>query len=98
MTVLGRVISGAEFLSSLSRGHGPLGFFEKPEQNISIKSIHLASDVPEKDRTNFEVLKTESPLFQKMIEARSHRSEEWFHYTPGHIDICNIPVPVREKK
>ena len=98
VTVLGRVISGMEYLSSLPRGHGPLGFYEKPEQQIPIESVKLATDLPEKERTLFEVLKTESPLFKKLIEARAHRNEEWFHYSPGHIDICNVPIPVREKK
>jgi cyclophilin family peptidyl-prolyl cis-trans isomerase len=97
VTVIGRVIQGMEFLSSLPRGHGPLGFYERPEQNIPIHSIRLASDVPKKERIELEVLRTDTPLFAKWIEARRNRSEDWFHYKAGHIDVCNLPIPVRMK-
>lgn len=99
VTVVGRILRGVEFLSSLPRGHGTLGFYdkEKNEKNVPIRSIRLASEVPEKERTNIEVLKTDTPLFEKMIQARRNRVEEWFRFQAGKIDICNFPVPVREK-
>ena len=98
VTLLGRVIQGMEFLSSLPRGHGKLGFYEKPEQNVAIQSVRLASDVPEKERTNLEILRTDTPLFAQLIESRRNRVEDWFHYQADHIDVCNVPVPVRTAK
>lgn len=95
-TVVGRVIFGMEYLSSLSRGHGPLGFYDKGEANVPIKGLHLASDVPEKDRVKLEILRTDTPLFKKYIESRRNRVEDWFHFQAGHIDICNVTVPVRK--
>lgn len=44
VTLLGRVVRGMELLSALPRGTGPMGFYEKPEQNVPIKSIRVASD------------------------------------------------------
>ncbi|MGZ3722214.1 MAG: peptidylprolyl isomerase [Bdellovibrionales bacterium] len=96
-TVVGRVVQGVEFLSSLPRGHGALGFYEKPEQNVAIKSIKLASDVPEKERVQLEVLRTDTPLFEKLIEAKRNRAEDWFHFQAGHVEACNVTVPVRKK-
>lgn len=97
VTVVGRVLQGMEFFSSLPRGHGNMGFYEKTEKNMTIRSIRLASDVPAKDRVELEVLRTDTPLFAQIIEARRNRVEEWFHYRAGRIDVCNFPITVRLK-
>lgn len=98
VTLLGRVIQGIELLSSLPRGKGKMGFYEKPAENITIKSVRVAADVPEKERTPLEILRTDTPLFKKLIEARRARREEWFHYQAGRLEVCNVPVPARERK
>jgi len=95
VTLLGRVVQGIELLSTLPRGTGKLGFYEKPEQRSPIKAIRVAADVPAKERTNLEVMRTDTPLFQELIESRRNRKEEWFHAQAGHIDIANVPIPVR---
>jgi peptidylprolyl isomerase len=98
VTLLGRVLDGIERLSSLPRGSGKMGFYEKPEQNVIIQSVRVASDVPEKERAELEVLRTDTPLFAQLVESRRNRREEWFHSQAGHIDACNVPVPVRVKQ
>jgi peptidylprolyl isomerase len=75
---------------------GQLGFYEQPEQRVPVKSIRLAFEVPESERTNLEVLRTDTPLFTRYIEARRNRREEWFTTPAGHIDVCNIAIPVRD--
>lgn len=95
VTLLGRVVQGIELLSSLPRGTGPMGFYEKAEERKEIKSIRVAADVPKADRTEIELLRTDSALFVDLIEARRNRSEEWFHIPAGRIEICNVPLPVR---
>jgi peptidylprolyl isomerase len=96
-TVFGRVIQGMELLSSLPRGNGPMGFHEKPEQYVPIRSIRVAADVPLAERTDLEVMRTDTDTFRQLVEARRNRSEEWFVFQAGHIGLCNIPVPVRNK-
>lgn len=96
-TLLGCVVQGIELLSTLPRGTGRLGFYEKPEQRVPIKSIRVAADVPEAERTELEILRTDTPTFQKLIEARRNRSEEWFQVQAARVDIGNVPVPVRLK-
>ncbi len=96
ITVVGRVVQGMERLSVLPRGTGPLGFYEQPGQRVPIKSLRLAADVPKKDRLALEVLRTDSPLFSELVEARRNRRDEWYKHMAGHIDLCNVPLPVRE--
>jgi peptidylprolyl isomerase len=98
VTLLGRVLQGIELLSALPRGSGPLGFYEKPEQRVPIKSIRVVADIPATERSVLEVLRTDTPLFQQLIESRRNRREEWFHYQAGRIEICNVPVPVRKQR
>jgi peptidylprolyl isomerase len=96
VVTFGRVLRGMELLSSLPRGTGPLGFYEKPEQRTPIKSIRIAADVPESERTAIEVLRTDTALWTKFVESRRNRHEEWFVAAANHIDVCNITVPVRD--
>jgi len=98
VTLLGRVIQGMEQLSELPRGTGGLGFYEKASQRVPIKSIRVAADVPAAERTALEVLRTDTPLFQDLIESRRNRHEEWFQYQAGHIELCAVPIPVRTPK
>jgi peptidylprolyl isomerase len=98
VTLIGRVLQGMEFFSSLPRGHGVLGFYEKPEQNVTIRSIDLAANVAEKDRIDLEVLRTDTSFFKEWLESKRNRKEDWFHYQVNHIDVCNVPIPVRVKK
>lgn len=95
VTLFGRVVRGMELLSSLPRGAGAMGFYDKPEQNLPVRSIRVAADVPASERTELEVLRTDTPLFQEWIESRRNRREEWFKFAAGRIEICNVPVPVR---
>jgi len=96
ITLVGRVVQGMELLSVLPRGTGPLGFYEKAEQRVPIKAIRLAADVPEAERTKLEVLRTDTPLFDAMVESRRNRRDDWYKRPAGHIDLCNISIPTRE--
>jgi peptidylprolyl isomerase len=95
ITVVGRVIQGMELLSVLPRGTGPLGVYEKAEQHVPIKSITLAADVPDAQRTPLQLLRTDTPLFTAVVEARRNRRDDWYKVPAGHIDLCNVPLPAR---
>jgi peptidylprolyl isomerase len=97
VTLLGRVVQGMELLSALPRGTGALGFYEKPEQRVPIKSMRVASDIPATQRTELEVLRTDTPTFTAYVEARRNRREEWFKVPAGHVDVCNVPIVARAK-
>ena len=95
IALVGRVISGMEILSTLPRGTGPLGFYEKPEQRVPIRTIRVGSDLPAAERANLEILKTDTPTFASLVESRRNRRESWFKNSAGYVELCNVPIPVR---
>jgi len=97
VTLLGRVISGMELLSALPRGSGALGRYEHAGERVPIRAIKLAADVPAAQRTELEVLRTDTSTFLAYVEARRNRHEEWFKVPAGRVDVCNIPIPTRPR-
>jgi peptidylprolyl isomerase len=97
IALVGRVLEGMEQLSALPRGTGPLGFYEKPEQRIALVSARLGTDLPEAERPNFEVLRSDSMSFARWVEARANRRDAFFVRPAGGADICNLMPPVRRK-
>jgi len=95
VTLVGRVVKGIELLSTLPRGTGALGFYEKPEQRVPILSVKLAADVPPAQQSRLEVLRTDTATFAQLVEARRNRREDWFKVPVGHIELCNVPLVVR---
>ncbi len=97
ITLVGRVLQGMPLLSSLPRGTKALGFYEKPSEFVPIKSIRLAADVTAADRTNLEVIRTDTPLFTTAVAALRNRGGDWFKVPAGHVELCNVPIAVRAK-
>lgn len=98
IAVVGRVIEGMEYLSSLPRGTGPLGFYETPEERTEIRSVDLMSEMPtDKPLPQYEYLSTESKSFAAYVAKRANRSDDFYKVPAGGVDICNLPVPVRRK-
>jgi peptidylprolyl isomerase len=97
VTLVGRVLKGIELLSSLPRGSGEMGFYIQSEPPVPIISMRVASDLPPTQRAPLEVLRTESATFRTVLEHRRNRREAWFKFNPAHIDLCNVPLPVRAR-
>ncbi len=97
ITLVGRVLQGMPLLSNLPRGTKALGFYEKPSEFVPIKSIRLAADVTASDRTNLEVIRTDTPLFTTAVAALRNRGGDWFKVPAGHVELCNVPIAVRAK-
>ncbi|PPU92276.1 peptidylprolyl isomerase [Xanthomonas albilineans] len=95
ITVVGRVVKGMELLSVIPRGPDPMGFYENPEQRTPIRAIRLASDVPAAGRTALQLLRTDTQTFRDVVEARRNRHDNFYKRPAGHIDLCNVPLPVR---
>lgn len=98
ITVVGRVVSGMPLLSTLPRGAAPMGFYDKPEQNVPILSMKVAADVPVEQRARFEVMRTDSAAYKAAVEAQRNRGGPWTKVPAGHIELCNAPIPVRERQ
>ena len=97
IALVGRVVQGMELLSTLPRGTGPLGFYEQPSQYVPIRSARLAADLPPAERPPLEVMRTDTPTFAALVESRCNRSDDWYRVPAGHIDLCNVPIPVRPR-
>ncbi len=95
VTLVGRVVRGMEHLSTLPRGTGRLGFYERSEEHAPIESIRLGSELPAAERARLEYLRTDTPTFEALIAARRTRTESWFARPTGRIGVCNVPLPVR---
>ena len=95
IALVGRVIEGIEHMSSLPRGTGALGFYEKEEERVPILSVRLGNAA--KDVPAFEYLSTDSKSFAAYADARANRRDAFFNIPAGGADICNIPVPIRRK-
>jgi peptidylprolyl isomerase len=97
IALVGRVVSGMEHLSTLPRGKGPMGFYEQPGQYTRIGAIRVAADLPPEQRSELEVMRTDTPGFSAYVESRRNRREEWFQVPVGHVGLCNVPLLVRPR-
>ncbi|KRG44164.1 peptidylprolyl isomerase [Stenotrophomonas pictorum JCM 9942] len=95
ITLVGRVLKGMELLSAIQRGPEPMGFYDDAAQRTPIKAITLASTLPVEQRVPLQVLRTDSKTFAATVEARRNRVDGFYKRAAGHIDLCNIPLPVR---
>ncbi len=92
VTLIGRVIDGIEHLSSLPRGTGELGFYENESERVPIRSQRFATS----DDPAWQALRTDTATFEKLVQSRRHRGDEWFADPVDAIGICNVPLPVRK--
>jgi peptidylprolyl isomerase len=95
VTLLGRVVQGIDLLSALPRGTEALGFYAKAEQRVAITHVRVQADIPAAERIALETLRTDTPTWAAFVDARRNRREEWFVQPTGHIELCNVPIPVR---
>ena len=95
IALVGRVVEGIEFLSSLPRGTEALGFYKTAAERTAIASVRLASELPAGARPRLQYLSTESASFAAYANARANRHDAFFIRPAGGADVCNIPVPVR---
>jgi peptidylprolyl isomerase len=97
VALLGRVVKGMQLLSSLPRGSADLGFYAKNEVPVQIKSMRVAADLPAAERTDIEVIRTDSTAFAALLESRRNRPEAFFKVPANRIELCNVPIAVRER-
>jgi peptidylprolyl isomerase len=95
VTLLGRVVQGIERLSSLPRGTEALGFYATPEQRVPVIRVQVQADLAPEERIRLDALRTDTPIWSRFVEARRSRHESWFVEATGHIELCNVPLPVR---
>jgi peptidylprolyl isomerase len=98
IAVVGRVVQGMDLLSARPRGSETMGFYKKTDSLVTIGSVRLAADLPYAERTNLEVLRSDSASFAAVAEARRNRHDDFYIAPAGYIELCNVPIPVRPIK
>jgi cyclophilin family peptidyl-prolyl cis-trans isomerase len=98
VTIIGRILMGVEYLSSLPRGTSELGFYKTEKEYVKIKSIRFGNEVEKSEQLNIEVMRTDTQTFTNFVKARTYRRHAWFVDPAGRIELCNVIVPVRMKK
>ena len=96
LAIAGRVLEGMPLLSSLPRGGNAMGFYDKPAQRLAITSVRIAADMPNNDGVNIEVLRTSSPTFAAIINAKRNGHNAFYPEPVGKVGLCSIEVPTRE--
>ena len=97
IALVGRVVAGIEYLSSLPRGTGKLGFYDKGQRATPIASARLASELPAAERPRFEYLSPASASFAAYVRAKENREPPFFTVPADGADVCAVPVPVRAR-
>jgi peptidylprolyl isomerase len=95
LTMLGRVVQGMEIMSAFPRGTGDAGFYKTPADYRRYADIKVAADVPASERTDLEVMRTDSASFATLVNSRRWRKDDFYKQPVGRIGLCNITVPVR---
>lgn len=98
LAVAGRVIQGMELLSARPRGPAPMGFYTDKSQRAVIESVRLASELAPAQRPKIEVLRTDSPTFARLVDAKRNRHDAFYTVPAGKIDLCSISIPARAPK
>lgn len=95
ITVVGRVVKGMDVLSSLPRGPGAMGFYDKPERYIPITQARMLADIPAAEQPAIEIMRTDTATWRKLVEASRHAIGGWAVRSALHSNICNRTVPTR---
>ena len=97
LTVLGRVIDGMGLVQAAPRGvidNDPET--DDFEERLMLEGMTMAADLPEEERPRWQILDQSSATFQELVRARKARPDEFFYYRPQHVNLCQMPIPVRE--
>lgn len=97
LAVVGRVVEGMQWLAALPRGPEPMGMYKDPDQRTAIESVRLVSSLPATEQPKLQVLRSDSASFNRLVEANRNRRGAFYRFPVGHIGICDVPLPVREK-
>lgn len=97
IALVGRVLEGLDRLSAHPRGTEALGFIKEEKDQIPIRRIALAADMPAASRPAFEVMRTDTAAFDAYVTGRANRSGQFFRVPAGGVDLCNVNVPIRRR-
>jgi len=97
MNVFGRVIDGMDVVQQIRRGPAANnGIIQDDTASSRIRTMRLASDIPEDERLSAFVMDTTSRGFAKLLKDRKNRKQKFFHHKPPKVlDVCQVPMAGR---
>ena len=97
MNVFGRVVHGMDAVQRIRRGPADdNGIIADDEAMTRIRSITMASDIPDSERLRALVPDTTDKSFGKLLKDRRDRKNKFFHHRPPRVlDVCQVPVSGR---
>ena len=95
ITVVGRIVKGMDVLSSMPRGPGAMGFYDKPEAYVPITRARMLADIPAAEQPHIEIMRTDTSTWRNLVEASRHAIGGWAVHSALHSNICNRSVPTR---
>jgi peptidylprolyl isomerase len=91
-TIVGRIIEGMRYLSSLPRSDAEMGVYATEAERMPIVSVRLASDIPAAERPHFEYRAADNPRFAALIAKRAHPEPPMVAIGAS---VCDVPLPTR---
>ena len=71
-TLVGRIVDGMQYFSSLPRSDAAMGFYATPAERTGITRVTLASDLPAADRPHYYYRAADNARFAAAIARREH--------------------------
>jgi peptidylprolyl isomerase len=100
MNIFGRVVHGMDVVQKIRRGPAnENGVIQDETASSRIRSMNLASEIPEDERLSAFVMDTNSKAFERLLKDRRNRRQKFFHNKPPRVlDVCQIPMAGRLTK
>jgi peptidylprolyl isomerase len=97
LTVFGRVLEGMDVVQRIRRGPADAnGVIEDDLGRSRIRAMKLLSEFAKEDRLHVYVMDTSSRPFDRYLDDRRVRRQEFFHHKPPRVlDVCQVPVAAR---
>ncbi|ESQ76132.1 peptidylprolyl isomerase [Asticcacaulis sp. AC402] len=95
LAVVGRIVSGMEYLTARPRGSEALGFYKNDSERVKIVSARIAADLAAGEQPRWQIMESHTPTFDAWLSARANRSGAFFVRAAGALDLCNALPPVR---
>ena len=96
MALLANPLSAAPATLAQVLEGAPSSAWRAPDPRRMIQRVRVEADLPAGEREHLEVLRTDTPTFESLVESRRNRRENWYVHPAGRIELCNVPIPVRE--
>ncbi len=100
LTVFARVIDGMEVVQRIQRGPTENnGVIDNDMARSRISRMRLADQLDPEERRDFYVMDTNSRGFQRMMDERRKRDQDFFVNRPPEVlDVCQVPVATRVER